>query len=435
MDKISHIKRDEIRFKHDLEVNKMTSREFYQDPRARVDYQQYILRDTEYFNLFKLAILYNKHLFVNRTVLNLNCELGLLALFAAKAGAKTVYAIDDSKVVDYTRQVVASNGFEHIINVIEGNIRTIKLPTKVDIIIADWLGYTLLFESTCADVIYARDHWLKDSGIIFPDIARMFLLLGQNTENRNAYTEWWHNVHGFNMKALRQSVTKTPKFQYVGKENLLTDRYEIYDLDMNTATIADLKVRSQFIFNIKRSCTIDVAITYFEAKFSKSHIPVYIRTNPSCKRSTRFKQGIFYFNKPVNVEASSLLYGGIEMCPAQFNTDFKCIDINFELYAGNPGNSNLLTEMHWRLPSYFVERKTKPRINVVNNKQTIVEKVEIVDQLVKDEKDENKDINGNKTEEHVKKVNEDAKCNKDVEDFNKHSKTKKNRKKKYKKII
>ena len=53
-----------------------------------------------------------------------------------------------------------------------GKIEEIKLPEgveKVDIIISEWMGYCLFYESMLDSVLYARDKWLAPNGLMFPD--------------------------------------------------------------------------------------------------------------------------------------------------------------------------------------------------------------------------------------------------------------------------
>lgn len=50
-----------------------------------------------------------------------------------------------------------------MIKVIKGKIEDIQLPDgieKVDVIIAEWMGYTLFYDSIIQSVIYARDRYL-----------------------------------------------------------------------------------------------------------------------------------------------------------------------------------------------------------------------------------------------------------------------------------
>lgn len=46
---------------------------------------------------------------------------------------------------------------------------------QVDIIISEWMGYFLLYESMLDTVIYARDRWLKEGGLMLPDKATLLV--------------------------------------------------------------------------------------------------------------------------------------------------------------------------------------------------------------------------------------------------------------------
>jgi len=48
-------------------------------------------------------------------VLDVGAGSGILSLFAAKAGAKKVYAIEASSVADAAQKLVEKNGFSHIV--------------------------------------------------------------------------------------------------------------------------------------------------------------------------------------------------------------------------------------------------------------------------------------------------------------------------------
>ena len=46
---------------------------------------------------------HNKHLFKNKIVLDVGCGTGILSMFAAKAGAKHVYGVDMSGIVEQVK--------------------------------------------------------------------------------------------------------------------------------------------------------------------------------------------------------------------------------------------------------------------------------------------------------------------------------------------
>ena len=47
---------------------------------------------------------------------------------------------------------------------------------KVDILISEWMGYFLFYESMLDTVLWARDRWLTPQGLIFPDSATLSLV-------------------------------------------------------------------------------------------------------------------------------------------------------------------------------------------------------------------------------------------------------------------
>lgn len=46
-------------------------------------------------------------------------------------------------------------------------------PKSVDVLVSEWMGYCLLYESMLSSVLVARDHWLKPGGAMLPDTATM----------------------------------------------------------------------------------------------------------------------------------------------------------------------------------------------------------------------------------------------------------------------
>lgn len=51
----------------------------------------------------------------------------------------------------------------------------IELPEQVDIIISEWMGYFLLYESMLDTVMFARDKYLKKGGKLLPDRCKIYL--------------------------------------------------------------------------------------------------------------------------------------------------------------------------------------------------------------------------------------------------------------------
>lgn len=98
------------------------------------------------------------------------------ARFAVKSGAKHVIGVDMSSIIEKAREIVAVNGMTNKITLLQGKMEEVPLPfPKVDIIISEWMGYFLLYESMLDTVLYARDQYLAPGGKIFPDRATMYV--------------------------------------------------------------------------------------------------------------------------------------------------------------------------------------------------------------------------------------------------------------------
>lgn len=131
-----------------------------------------MLKDSVRTRTYQRAIEDNPEDFKDKIVLDIGCGTGILSIFAARAGAKHVYAIENAEIAIFAREIIKKNGFESKITVIKGKMEEIKLPVdKVDIIISEWMGYFLLYESMLDCVLWARDKYLVKGGKMLPDRA------------------------------------------------------------------------------------------------------------------------------------------------------------------------------------------------------------------------------------------------------------------------
>lgn len=81
-----------------------------------------------------------------------------------------------STIIEKAKEIVAVNGMSDKITLLQGKMEEVELPfPKVDIIISEWMGYFLLYESMLDTVLYARDKYLAPGGLIFPDKATIYM--------------------------------------------------------------------------------------------------------------------------------------------------------------------------------------------------------------------------------------------------------------------
>jgi protein arginine N-methyltransferase 1 len=97
-----------------------------------------MIKDEVRTRAYMNAIEQNRHLFRGKVVLDIGCGTGILAMFAARAGAKQVIGIECSGIIDTAKLIVEANGFGEKIILLKGKVEEIELPVaKVDIIISE----------------------------------------------------------------------------------------------------------------------------------------------------------------------------------------------------------------------------------------------------------------------------------------------------------
>ena len=64
-------------------------------------------------------ILSNPEVFRDAIVMDVGCGTGILSLFAAKAGAKRVFAIDASDIAEKAKQIVTANELDNVITYVD----------------------------------------------------------------------------------------------------------------------------------------------------------------------------------------------------------------------------------------------------------------------------------------------------------------------------
>ena len=129
--------------------------------------------------------------------MDIGCGTGILSIFAARAGAKHVYAIENAEIALFAREIIARNGLSDKITVLKGKMEEITLPVpKVDIIISEWMGYFLLYESMLDTVLWARDKYLVKGGKMLPDKLHMYVAALEDGQYKQQKKEFWKDVYG-----------------------------------------------------------------------------------------------------------------------------------------------------------------------------------------------------------------------------------------------
>ena len=110
-------------------------------------------------------------------VLDVGAGSGILSVFAARAGAARVYAVERTSAAVLARELAAANGVAEIVRVIHGDVMDVELPERADVIVSEWLGGFGIDEGMLVPVIVARDRWLRPGGVMIPGLVMAWAAL------------------------------------------------------------------------------------------------------------------------------------------------------------------------------------------------------------------------------------------------------------------
>lgn len=242
-------------------------------------------------------------------------------------------AIECSNIVENAKKVVEANNLHHIITVLAGKVEDVEMPAdieKVDIIISEWMGYCLFYESMLDTVLFARDKWLKPDGLMFPDRCTFYITAIEDRQYKDEKINWWDDVYGFDMSLFRKIALSEPLVDVVDPKQIVTNSYLIKEIDLYTIKKADLEFNSPFQLTVRRNDFVQALVTYFNVEFTKSHKRLGFSTSPEAPY-THWKQTVFYFDEYLTVKKDETILGTFSMKPnARNNRDLDfTIDINF----------------------------------------------------------------------------------------------------------
>mmetsp|Transcript_5695 Transcript_5695/g.14417 ORF Transcript_5695/g.14417 Transcript_5695/m.14417 type:complete len:332 (+) Transcript_5695:264-1259(+) len=323
--------------------NDKTSADYYFDSYAHFGIHEEMIKDQVRTRTYYNSIMQNPFLFKDKIVMDVGCGTGILSLFAAKAGAKHVYGIECSAIAEQAQEIVRVNGFEDRVTIVHKKLEDAELPVdKVDIIISEWMGYFLLYESMLDTVLYARDKWLAPGGLVFPDSATMTIVAIEDAEYKQEKIDFWSNVYGFDMSCIRKIAMSEPLVDSVQEEQVVTKPCEFKSFDITKMVKDDCTFSAPFQLECTRNDYIHALVVYFDVDFGACHKQCGFSTSPGC-RTTHWKQTVFYLQEPITVCEGERLSGTISTRPNNNNPRDLDIQIQYS-FSGKYGTFQNCTQ-------------------------------------------------------------------------------------------
>ncbi len=137
-------------------------------------------------------------------VLDIGTGTGVLAIAAARAGARHVYAIECGEIGEAAKSIFQANGLSERITLLKGWSSQITLPLRADVLVTETIGDDPLSERIVETIIDARKRLLKPEARLIPSTLKIFGLpvsipeaeLAKRTFAVEALKNWraWYDI-------------------------------------------------------------------------------------------------------------------------------------------------------------------------------------------------------------------------------------------------
>lgn len=210
-------------------------------------------------------------------VLEIGTGTGVLALGAARAGARHVYTVETSGIAPVAAALFAANGYDDRITLIRGWSTQVAIPEPADVLITETIGHEPLSEGILGIAWDARERLLKPVARAVPARLRILALpvsLPASEQRRwfflPATAERWESWYGFRFAPLADELAgRTQKLLVAPRQarpwRRLSEPILLAELDvLGTRPLVDVEATVE----LERGGRLDGVLIYFEAELA-----------------------------------------------------------------------------------------------------------------------------------------------------------------------
>lgn len=240
----------------------------------------YMLRDTVRVLAYQSAIARHSH---GRSVVEIGCGTGILSIFAVRAGARRVVAIEESEIAAVAERMFRVNGCDGIVELRRANSRDVELDEPADLLIHEILGVDPFNENLIPFVLDARARLLRPGGRLLPSRVQV-LCLGVEVEPKPQRDKDYilaeaaeaQRLYGVDLGPVLDLLAEADPRQLIPppvedgdpalfKPKVLSDECLLVDLDLHADDLDRAGEPAEVRLRIRSSGTLGAVALYFRA--------------------------------------------------------------------------------------------------------------------------------------------------------------------------
>lgn len=281
-----------------------------------VDEHRHYLEDQVRLTAFQRAI--HESVKPGDVVVDLGSGTGVLGFLACRAGASRVYSIEESSLIELSRDICQANGFADRVRFIKGLSTRVDLPEPVDVILADQIGH-FGFEAGLFDYFSdARRRFLKHGGLTIPQRISFCIAPVEHMVLWEQVEFWNGSPAGLNVRPARALASNTGYPVKLLPEQLLGASIEPFSVDPSTSGSQPLHFGCTL--PISRAGTLHGLGCWFIAQLSPS---VTMSNSPLSEQRVDRRNVFFPLDRPVPVQAGDSVTVTMQILPVQIAVTWR----------------------------------------------------------------------------------------------------------------
>lgn len=221
-----------------------------------------MLRDTERTGAYVSAL--RSLVGAGTVVLDIGTGSGVLALEAARLGAKHVYAVEPDDVIQVARELAEVNGLGERITFLQGLAADVELPERAHVIVSDLRGALPLYEGHIPSIVDARTRLLVPGGTLVPRRDVVFAAVAEATDAWTQRMSVWEPEDGLDLGPARRMAANEIWKLGEHQARLLGPSEVVAVLDY--ADVTETSVAARVELPIERRGTAHALCLWFDAE-------------------------------------------------------------------------------------------------------------------------------------------------------------------------